>query len=441
MKYLLFLVCFNVSLLLCAQPTEIISALRSINREVVNAPCTNGSGRLISSRAFNLFLANKIGYYLSSENDFSFYKNNVLVNTADGSVAVIHNTFEAKGLDEPVRSVMFFGVKANVSDAFVKNIVNKSAGNNLAIVIKQTWLGKSKTYLNCTGGSSALSPKNYMDAQRAMIMHILENEILKRSNEFESALNRVDTVTDTPGQPNDAIKASAGKAFYDNLRDEAFYRFAEMQAETLEHSKAYNVITSSWTSVAAYIPITFEKFAVAQSLTAAIEQKHPYNLGITVSHTRFWERRNLGKIFLTLSGDANWSNSKKGYGLTRVSLNDYKSLGGTDTVHLAQLKEEDLYLGTYKNYLTPSIGVRLVYLPPDYHFGLSFHLVQNFGKYQALNATIGIPIVLINKKAEPSFNMEFQVNYFDISTRVKTFGNNRKTIGLSVGIPFSKIIY
>jgi len=70
-------------------------------------------------------------------------------------------------------------------------------------------------------------------------------------------------------------------------------------------------------------------------------------------------------------------------------------------------------------------------------------LEQNFGRYNALNGKLGIPLVLINKKAEPSINFEFQIRFFDISNKINSANGpaNKTSIGVSVGIPFSKIAY
>jgi hypothetical protein len=449
MRYLFIITLLLTTYSLQAQSANIIADLNSINKEVANTSCNAGKGKLISNRAYNLFIGYKVGTYLSNVNDLSFYKNNIIINTFDGTVAVNHNVFEAKGKDEPVKSVLFFGVKANAGDVFVKSILNKKISNEFGINVKQTWVGKSKTFFNKCISSNAASashvpnPKVYMDGERSIILHRIESEIIKKSAEFDSALNKIDTSNGTVRQSSDATKQAVTMRFYNDLKDEYYRKFAGLQAEVLEETKSYNYTTINWTSINAYIPLATEKFTVSETLNSSVNEKHPYTFGLTISHTRFWESTKIGRIFLTLTGSVNWNNSKKSYALNKVSFNDYKNRGGTDTLHLVQLKEDEVYMGDYKSFITPTLSARLIYFPPDYHFGLSFLLEQNIGTYNLLNGALGIPIVLIDKKALPSVNLEFQFRFFDLSKKIKannyfTPGNS---LGLTAGIPLSKIIY
>jgi len=118
-------------------------------------------------------------------------------------------------------------------------------------------------------------------------------------------------------------------------------------------------------------------------------------------------------------------------------------MGGRDTLHLAELESDKAYIGNYETYITPSLKGRLVYFPPDSHVGVSFLLEQNFGSYNLLNGRLGIPVVLINSKKLPAANFEFYVLFFDMSNKIvssKKYGNTT-SIGLHIGIPFSRLIY
>jgi hypothetical protein len=447
MRYLFIIALLCATASLKAQPEAIISELKSINSDVVNTACSTGEGKLISNRALNLFIGYKVGTYLSSEHDFSFYKNNIIINTFDGTVAVNHNLFEAKGKDEPVKSVLFFGVKANVGDVFVNTVLNRKIRNEFGINVKQTWIGRSKTFFNkCVPSSTnslanVVNAKQYMDAERATLLHILEDEITKRNAEFESSLNAIDTTSET--QSTALVKTATGKKFYNDLKDEYSRKFAELQAAILEDTKSYNLVTTSWTSFDAYIPLATEKFTVAETIGSSLQQKHPYTFAATLTHTRFWENRKIGRFMLTLMASLKGDNSKRSYLLNKVSFADYKSLGGTDTLHFVQLKQEDLYLGTYKNFITPTLSARLIYFPPDYHFGLSLLMEQSLRSYNLLNGTLGIPVVLIDKKGLPSVALEFQFRFYDMSNKRQANYNypQRNSLGLTVGIPLSKIIF
>src|SRR5262249_32264760 len=150
--------------------------------------------------------------------------------------------------------------------------------------------------------------------------------------------------------------------------------------------------------------------------------KHAYPLHFNITHTRLWEGSKFGRIYAALAGDVQLSNSRDGYLLDKLG---------------------SLYIGDYKTFITPSIKAQLVYSPPNSHIGVSFHLQQYIGDYHALNGILGIPIVLINKQAEAAMNFEFQVRFYDMGHSIDAGKglNGRTAIGLTAGIPFSKIAF
>ena len=118
-------------------------------------------------------------------------------------------------------------------------------------------------------------------------------------------------------------------------------------------------------------------------------------------------------------------------------------MGGTDNQHDEALKYNKAYLGNYENFITPSAQFRLVYFPVEYHLGLSILVQQNFGKYNFLNSRIGIPVVLINSKKTPAIDFEFYVSFTDITNQSETKNTpeNKTFVGMSLGIPLSRLMY
>jgi len=294
-----------VFLLQAQTPDSIISELKTINSSVANTPCNTGNGRIISNRAMNVFLSNKAGSYLSESDNLSLYKNSVTCNTADGVLAVNHNVYAPKGIDDRVSSLMSVGVKANAADAFAATFTGRQFTNRFGFVLKQTWIAKGNTYFNsCANGTAGqVSQKRVMDALRAAILHTLEAEIKTKSADFEVVLNAIDSTHDIPGQDVQAVKKIARQKFYTDLQEEYEYTFASLQSETLAKTFNYNLVAVNWTSISFYIPLISEKFEVAQSLTTRFENKHAYPLHFAISHTRLWESSKSGRFFLTLAGE------------------------------------------------------------------------------------------------------------------------------------------
>ena len=351
----------------------------------------------------NIFLSNKIGYYLSETDDLTLYKNSVLINAATGTLAINHSLYQPQGLDQRIRTFTTIGVQANAADAFAATYSRRSFDNQLGFLAKQTWITKGHT--SCTAGQ-----RFTMNALRAGILHSLESEIKKKAAGFEEALRASDT---------------ARQQFDADLSDEYNYAFALRQSEMLAKTFNYKLITLSWTSVSLYIPLITENIAVAPTLSDSFTTRHAWPLQLSVSHTRLWESVRSGRFYLTMAGDLRLNNARDGFQLETLTAPKWT------------------YIGPYSNFLTPEIQLVSVYLPPTSHVGLSAHLEQNFGPYHALNGILGVPIVLINKKAEPACNFEFQFRFFDLGNTVQPERrpSGKTAIGLTIGVPFSKIAF
>src|ERR1700733_6727128 len=80
-------------------PDSLILGLKAINRSIANVPCAAGKGDLVSNRAMNIFLSEKLGYYLSESDNLTLYKNSVVANAAEGTLAIYHNLYQPPGTD------------------------------------------------------------------------------------------------------------------------------------------------------------------------------------------------------------------------------------------------------------------------------------------------------------------------------------------------------
>ncbi len=227
------------------------------------------------------------------------------------------------------------------------------------------------------------------------------------------------------------------------MKEEYSRKFAELQSETLIETGSYNLVASKWTSVGAYIPVIREKFSVANSFTSNFEREHLYPLEVSLTHTRFLESSRYGRFFLKLNAKVFGNNSYHTNALEKINIADYKDHGGTDTSHLSQQNSKEVFIGRYSNFFTPQLNAALVYIPFDWHFGLSCFIEQNFGKYTALNFKVGLPVVLIDKKGNPDITFEFQIRFFDINNKLEPAIklSDKTSVGFSIGVPFSKIVY
>ncbi len=428
---------------------SLVETLTSINKKVAALPCRSSQAQLISNRGMNIFLADKTGY-LSSFGDLSYYTNYVTLNSSNGLLTINHNFQEAKGTDEPLKALFSVGVKANVADGFNASWLEKRLKNSLGVTLTQTWLGKVKTRIQGCDVPVATTEnihfagnqKQAMDAMRLSIVKQLEAEINDKITTFEAAIESIDSIEEIPGQSH-AARNLVRRDFYAELYEDYQERFAQLQAEILTRTGYYKVIRTQWTSLSAYIPLAFAKYQVAANLSTPIQQKHPYPLQLSLSHTRFWQSSKAGRIFVTVLGNLHFNNSVNAWLTDDITIGRYKQLGGTDTIRLANLHQPDIQIGAYKTFITPNVQGRLVYFPGASHVGISLFAEKNFGDYHLVNGRIGIPVVLINRKKVPALNIEFQVQFFDLTNVIneKDKHGNKKTVGVNIGFPLSRLMY
>ncbi len=437
MRYLLLTVSFYfIDTSAKTQHTDsLIAEIKTINKTV-----TDKAGGAISNRAMNIFLADKTSY-LSESTDLSFYTNYVTLNSSLGKVTINHNFQKASGTDEPIKKLLSVGVSVTLPGSFSTSFLDNRFDDGLGILVSYKWLGKVSTrFENAVQNNSG--QKKAMDALRAGMVHSFEREVNKKLADFKMALAAVDS-TDVPGQ--DIIKARElmQQDFYSALKEASEEQFASLQAATLTKTNNFKLISTGWTSINAYIPLLSADYFVAASLNTPFQHRHSYPLQLMLSHTRLWESAKAGRIFITLEAGLLLNNSKLSYGLNRITLAEYNSLGGTDLLHAAALKNNNAYIGNYETYLTPSIQGRFVYFPTNSHIGISFLIQQSFGTHQLLNSKISIPVVLINSKKTPAANFDFYVLLVDMSNKIKSSNTlaNKTIVGLSVGIPFSRLMF
>jgi hypothetical protein len=434
-KLLLIVVCcFSTELTNAQTPAKIIAELKAINNKVVNTPCNTGKGMLISNKAMNIFLSNKASSYLSDDEDLSLYKNYITLNAAVGSITINHNFHQPVDSDDWVRSFVIIGARANVANAYAARFSNKYFNNRLGFMLQKTWMGKPVTYYNKCG-----SQKLAMDAQRAAIVYGLEAEINKKALDFEHVLDSIKPA-DIRGQDLKAARKGLRQDFYTSLRLEYLQKFSEAQSDLLVRTNDFNLVTDNWTSIGVYIPIISQKFEVSSNLSTDVKQRYNYPLELSLTHTRFWESTKYGRFSFTLSARAFLNNSIQGVSLYNANVSGPAIINGANTL---SLNNGDRYIGDYKNYVTPVAAGKLVYIPPNSHVGISLRIEKNLGTYHALNSILGIPMVLIDKKGVPAINFEAQLLFSDMNSSIKgsRLPYNKTAIGLTAGIPFSKIVY
>lgn len=444
MRYLFsILVCLiSASLIKAQNGDSIISHLQSINNTITDIPCGSVDAAAISNRAMNIFLSDKTGY-VNAKSDLSLFTNYVTFNTSESRLTVNHNFQEATGADDPIKKLFSIGLSINIPNNYASAFLDYRHETGLGLIAGYKWLGKVKTrFADCSVNQNRASQKQTMDALRTGIFNAVAAQIYSKETEFKNSLNEIHEKA-VQDLSSDSVKAIIERNFYEELNESGEEKFATLQAETLTKTMNFKLISTHWTAIQFYIPVVFSKYSIAPSLTEDFQHEKSYPLELTLNHTRFWESSTKGRFFVTFGGGILLNNSKFSYSLDKINYTDYKIMGGTDTQHDEELKNDKVYIGDYENFITPSLQCRMVYFPVEYHLGISILVQQNFGSYNFLNTRIGIPVVLINSKKTPAVTFEFYVSLTDLTSKADPAKEpvNKAMAGLSVGIPLSRLMY
>ncbi|MES2794353.1 MAG: hypothetical protein V4683_00235 [Bacteroidota bacterium] len=428
MRLIVLLFCLSPFLSIGQSADSLISVLKEIDLTIKKSECAEG--QLLSNRGMNLFMADRVGYYLSDHENLTFCKNNLTFNTANGLFSMSHSLFEPTGADLPVRSYHVIGLKANALNAF-HSATNQSAFNNeLGFTYKHFWLSKPQITLhNC-------NEKWASDARRATILVALQKEIQEQSSDFEQSLANIQNLSDP-------LREELKSNFYKKIGEEYSRELAEREYRELFETMRFKKIAMHWTNFNVYIPVIRQRFTVADNFENNFNIRKSYPAELSISHTRFIETHNATKIYLNFRAGLFANNSINSKKLRETNLETYRSLGGKNISYLTDKQLNRFSIGNYENFITPNLKAQFVYFPPENHFGISATVEQNFGNFKALNGTIGIPVVLIDKQSAPLTNFEIQIHYFDMTNSLNS-GRTLKdnvSIGISFGQPIGRNVY
>ncbi len=430
----------------------IIDSLDKLNRQVLNTPADRANGMIITHRALNVFFADKVASYLSDGGDLSLFSNYATLSSSDGKFSINHS-FANRKLDR-VRGLWTVGAKANIAEGFAALYESKQLKTDLGITVKKTWISRGVVaYDNSRQpqNASETNQKGEMDVERAYILRTLETQINQKGEEIDSAVARVFRYNDIRLQVYslnqiDSMKNALVKKKYDKLMEEYDEEFAKQQAKKLGDLKKYKWSWVGWTSLGVYIPVTPQKYTVAPNFSGTFADEKTYPWEATLSFNGVYEQNSFaGRFFGSLVIGIGQNNSAKTKDVEKTTKDQYVNLipVEVDTLLLGKLKSDEVYIGSFSQFVTPVLRGQLVWFPNGGNIGISLQADKSFGKYDPLNAKIGVPIRLKNQEGKTNVNFELQVRFADLSNSIKPDKSrgDKTSIGVSVGLPFSSLLY
>jgi hypothetical protein len=411
---------------------------------------------LISYPALNVFMAKKVNTYLSGSSDLSLNRSYFILDPTDGRLFLGYNFSKdpSKG-EKRTKFVLTVGLKANVAEAFstIYNGDDKKMPGNIGASIKFTWLGRGIIFYD--EGESQIEQNNlnqtflygidpdaeikYSQKQiaryyRKQLQNEIEEKMIKDSASYKTKMEGVGEVNYRKVQEN--IYFSKRNEYYKSL-------FITKEAENLEEIGYYKAYWNHWVSFDFYIPFTMQSFEVAKDLNSPISTENLYNFDGAILWNQIYERGKIRLLNSVVFGVKNLNNINTSL-IKKYSINDYVTLGGVDTIKLAQIESKDVYIGPNEDYFTPYIRFQFIsFFLAKKQIGLSFQIEKYLSNYDPLNLKIGIPVTLPGKDDETKVNFEVQFKWTDINNGIypdKTMAE-KFLIGLSVGVPLTSKIY
>lgn len=388
---------------------------------------------LTSNTTLNTFFAQKISTYLSATSDLSFRRTYAVWDNIDGRV-LLGGTFSPyKASDGIAPALLTAGIKANVKENFVPLHNKNGINNDIGLSLKGTFLCGGRIYYD--KDTSIASQKSRLRIERLRINKLLLHDFHEELSKFK-IINKESSDLDT-------LLKSFISDYTDNMRKQ----FAIKEAEYIEEKELYNLAFRWWGGVDFYFPVTESTYKTISNINTtniSTDAYRPYEANVTLNF--FWRKKNYrggrdiwdillheGNTLITTKYSFLINNSINA-GIMESNVLDKYLIQSTniDTLFLAKLSSQSVYVGNFETFVTHRISLRYVWMPT--WVGLSGMVEKcwgNGGQKENVNWRIGAPFSIRGEKKKSEIN--FEVVWQEV--------NKKHSFGLSVGLPIGEMIF
>lgn len=385
----------------------------------------NGS-TIMNDKLLNVFFAKEITSYLSSSSSLSLSRAYAFLDNTDGRLS-IGGTFtnQSDKLDK-LSHILQAGVKANIKEGFSTLFKEGDQQKDIGLAFKYTLLGNGTIKpFTSTANNQKLSYRTYSS-------YITEQLDFERKGKIAAFEKKLDSYQGF----SDVDKEEELKGFYQSIDNEYTLKYAESEAKYLSDNKLYTLAWDWWLSIETYIPLTESEYNFSSDITGPSFEKvnyKPYEIKLTPTFLFLVPTK--GKLFVSPRISIYQNNIVKTEEVESVDFEDYINQGGIDTLNMALINADKVYIGSFEKFWTYQCGFQLAYFFPgnaDF-IGLSGEInwEKGGGCYSSRNWKFGIPISLKDENGKPKVNFELQCRET----------SNVQSVGISVGLPFGSLIY
>ena len=395
-------------------------------------------GKLVNPKVLNAFFGKQVSQYLSKSGDLSLNSAYSTIDNSDGRLLIGYTRANSNRTDKKITWVLNAGVKADIKSGFATIVNSKgSFQNNIGASLKFTYIGKGIIYRNPRAEAQEKRREKFesettkLDTLRAKLHASLKFELNEEIRMNESRLSSY-------GEKPMLDVAAERQKYINALYKTYLIKLANDEAELLVKQQLYKASRTWWFSLEGYIPFTKSQYQFTPDFASPFAKENYLPFEGRASLSYLWTTPGFGKkhkqmsILLQPYLAGNLNDVVKTEEVKSRSFEQYINQGGMDTVSLARIKSEDVYVGEFRSFPTFRAGAELTWFVLPF-IGVSGGIEQYFGddSFEGVNWKLGIPVSLKDKDKKPKVNFELQWK--------ETQGAH--LVGINVGIPLTKPVY
>lgn len=446
-------------IIICTLLFSTISVLKAQNQEIdlikeqikAEVNVAEKDTHLLTNKAINLFFAKRVANYLSGTQELSLFTNYASINTDNDRFSIGQNINLPKDSGR-IRHSISIAFEANIKEKWASVYESKDWSKEMGINLKYTYIGggsinyrlKDRIKTQTQNKKDSVTPKiiadqfSYMIDKRKIISANVNAKLAKEWNDFIIEISELtDTVTIKE------LKDSKLKKLSKKYKED-FAKQEEEEVEDTDGGNRYNRSSVWWWSFGAFVPISDKKYTVADSFSVNTHYKYLYPIEVFSKINRLQEISN-SRFFFNLGYKGYFNNSIKSETITGYDFNTYKSLNASHDTSIASMVETNkVYVGKFESYFTSVLKMQMIWFNKKWDYvGIDIFCEKYFGKYDPINAGIGLPFNLKGKDDETKVNFELLFKTTDLGNTIQPNKSidEKFVIGFSVALPFGSIIY
>jgi hypothetical protein len=369
------------------------------------------------------FTKKMISIYLSDVSDLSFSKSYAVLDNSDGKL-FIGGTFNLKS----DRYFLTVGAKSNIKDGFANYFKDNRLNNDMGISSKLIFTFRGRLY--------------HDSADESQFNQILKN----RKKLYLQKLAEIDDDLTTFQKSNVLEDSKDSKdEFISQKIDEKKEEFTNSENEYVADKELYNQLSFRWISIEGYAPVSSSVYKISNDIVSQSSEVKFLPFSISASGNFWWfipkskyiKKSIFGEIIkgsnlFTIKGDLVLNNSILANQITSLSFDEYQSYTPTanNTHYLVKTNSDERYVGEYKEFITPKLSLRYVYIYPFKKFNLGVRLSgqKSFGYSEFFDWKLGIPFSFKDSDGNTKIN-------FEIITQETM---KIRSTGINIGLPLQK---